>query len=113
MPEIDNCAKVVPSRRFDKSLREDASWLEASIIELVVRIACNPYDEAIVHLCQLRPPDNFETFFYRSPRGFELYWDVELEEAHLPRTADMRIVLTELRVVEPSTSNTWLNHPVY
>ncbi|HEX4228220.1 MAG TPA: hypothetical protein VHZ07_06090 [Bryobacteraceae bacterium] len=87
MPGIDNCAKVVPSHRFDKALHEQLHWLEDSIVDLIVRIACNPYDEAVVHLCQLRPPDDYETFAYRSPKGFELYWDVELCQAHLPRTA--------------------------
>jgi hypothetical protein len=112
MPDIDDSAIVVPSLRFQEALQEELHWLEGAIVELIVRIASNPYDEAIVHLCQLRPPDDLETFVHRSPRGFEIYWDVELPGFHLPRTADMRIILTELRATA-HTAASWLNHPVY
>jgi hypothetical protein len=115
MSDLEDTAAVVPSRSFDKALSAFAESLQQAVIGLIERISQNPYAGSLVQRCQLHPPNNYQTFQYRSPRGFLLSWDVHVAKTHVPFPAGIEIVLTDLRLCPPSddANENWLAKPFY
>lgn len=96
MPESENYARAVPSKRFDQALHGPLSHLADLIVRCVSRIACNPYEPELVRHCEVSDG----VFAYHSPGGFELYWDVEVTPTTLAFPSGIRILLTDLRTLK-------------